>query len=143
MRRSCADRLDLFKSRTFNPADLFTKHLDRATIDACMTGMGHQFEHGRNASAPELNHVADQLMMSPFKSDWKSVDSGDELNLRSIRYVTEDGVSTVDSSTCLMEMLQHVLHGYENNDITGFNNSIEDIRKLSDSLTSTGGAGVV
>ena len=127
----------------FNPADLFTKHLDRSTIDVCVSGLGHQFEHGRNASAPELNHVASQLVVMPFKSDWKSVESSDDLGLQCIGYFTEAGETAIDSATCLMEMLQHIIRDCDGGGEDGFNNSTEDIRKLSDSLTSTGGAGVV
>ena len=48
--------IELIKIKNvFNTADLFTKHLDRQTMDSCVTGMGHRFEGGRNLEAPELN----------------------------------------------------------------------------------------
>ena len=39
----------------FNGADLFTKHLDRTTMDKCIDLLGHFFSTGRSAIAPKLN----------------------------------------------------------------------------------------
>ena len=47
--------LELVKIKgTFNPADLFTKHLNRSECDKCMSLMNHCFMKGRSAAAPAL-----------------------------------------------------------------------------------------
>ena len=59
----------------FNSADLFTKHLDRTTMDKCIDLLGHFFAEGRSAIAPMLNMVTRSefsIMNSRF---WENVQS--------------------------------------------------------------------
>ena len=41
----------------FNSAELFTKHLDRTTMDKCLDLLGHEFTTGRSSVAPKRNFL--------------------------------------------------------------------------------------
>ena len=44
---------------TVNPADLFTKHLDRQKLDLCVEPLDGKYTHGRHEAAPALDFVTD------------------------------------------------------------------------------------
>ena len=57
----------------FNSADLFTKHLDRTTMDKCIDLLGHFFATGRSAIAPMLNMIDRSIFSVTLSNHWQAV----------------------------------------------------------------------
>ena len=45
-----------------NPADMLTKHVDKATMNKHMLKLGLRYKDGRAASAPSIEHGSQALM---------------------------------------------------------------------------------
>ena len=63
----------------FNSADLFTKHLDRTTMDKCIDLLGHFFAEGRSAIAPMLSMVTKSHFSIMNARFWEHVQSHNQL----------------------------------------------------------------
>ena len=54
------EQIELVKIKgTFNPADLFTKHVDRATQDKIVEALGGEHMEGKHEIAQEVNTIED------------------------------------------------------------------------------------
>ena len=101
--------IELIKIKNvFNTADLFTKHLDRATMDSCVTGMGHNFEGGRSADAPELN----MCMSIPHNSEMSRI------------MLEADDDNIITSAETMLCLINDAILGYDQGQNQCFKNNV-------------------
>ena len=64
-------RIELVKIKgTFNVADLFTKHVDRATMEKMAEALGAVYLEGRHDIAPEVNAVHEAIVAEQVENEF-------------------------------------------------------------------------
>ena len=116
--------IELIKIKNiFNPADLFTKHLDKQTMDSCVIGMGHAYEDGRNAAAPSLNQMSDQLVVLKYKQ---------EADTR----VEDDSFVEPCNIAMMSAIIDNIVLGYEDGMNTEFKDVMHLLKDIGDTMSS-------